>query len=117
MAEFVGSSRTVVFVSHNLDVVPRLCGRPLWLGEGRVEASGIPGEVIDRYLGLDVRRSREILLARHAGAPATVERFVLRNSNGETAEIHNRDVPLTIEAHSPSTSGSEPQPLRVRTKP
>ena len=42
--------RTVIFVSHNMGAVRRLCGRVVWLDQGSITASGPPGEVIARYL-------------------------------------------------------------------
>jgi ABC-2 type transport system ATP-binding protein/lipopolysaccharide transport system ATP-binding protein len=49
--EKIGSSgRTVVFVSHNLDAVTRLCSTTLWLDSGRVRALGPTAPVVDAYL-------------------------------------------------------------------
>ena len=42
---------TVVLVSHNLDVVRRLCDRAIWLDRGEPLFIGSPGQAIDRYLG------------------------------------------------------------------
>jgi lipopolysaccharide transport system ATP-binding protein len=43
--------RTVLFVSHNMAAVERLCNRALLLEEGRLVASGPSSEIIQRYLG------------------------------------------------------------------
>jgi ABC-type polysaccharide/polyol phosphate transport system ATPase subunit len=49
--ETIGNSgRTVVFVSHNLDAVTRLCSTALWLDAGCVRAVGPTAEVVDAYL-------------------------------------------------------------------
>ena len=45
----VGSGPTVLFVSHDLDQVSRLCDRTLWLDRGGVRAIGRPAEVLDMY--------------------------------------------------------------------
>ncbi|HEX2254985.1 MAG TPA: ABC transporter ATP-binding protein [Thermoanaerobaculia bacterium] len=50
MGDVARSGRTVLFVSHNLEAVQRLCSRCLWLDEGRIAADGEPAEVIHRYL-------------------------------------------------------------------
>jgi lipopolysaccharide transport system ATP-binding protein len=42
--------RTVLFVSHNMKAVRRLCTRSVWLAEGQVAASGPTEEVIAAYL-------------------------------------------------------------------
>lgn len=43
-------STTVVFVSHDLPLVERLCTRVLWFKRGRLECDGEPRKVIDAYL-------------------------------------------------------------------
>ena len=42
--------RTVIFVSHNLAAVNRLCNKGILLREGRIEAAGDAHEVTSRYL-------------------------------------------------------------------
>lgn len=43
------SGRTIVFISHDLAAVYRLCDRALLLNHGRVVADGAPRQVIDEY--------------------------------------------------------------------
>ena len=50
MAEIAGEGRTVLFVSHNLTAVRRLCKRAILLHEGRLLADGETGDVIAQYL-------------------------------------------------------------------
>lgn len=54
MAEVEQTGRTVLFVSHNLDAVIRLCPRSIWLERGVVQASGPTAEVIDKYLSEEI---------------------------------------------------------------
>ncbi|MFL6514010.1 MAG: polysaccharide ABC transporter ATP-binding protein [Chthoniobacterales bacterium] len=42
--------RTVVFVSHNMNAVQRLCSRGLFLEQGRVACVGSSGEIVTAYL-------------------------------------------------------------------
>jgi lipopolysaccharide transport system ATP-binding protein len=42
--------RTIVFVSHNLSAVQRLCSRSFWLNDGGVAAAGPSQDVIAAYL-------------------------------------------------------------------
>lgn len=44
------SGRTVLFVSHNLEAIERLCPRTLWIDEGRVSQDGETRDVIASYL-------------------------------------------------------------------
>jgi lipopolysaccharide transport system ATP-binding protein len=50
MREEAAAGRTVIFVSHNLNAVQRLCSRVLLIDAGRVRADGPPDEVVSRYL-------------------------------------------------------------------
>ena len=45
-----GDGRTVLFVSHNLGSVTGLCGRAVWLAQGRVQAVGTADEVVAEYV-------------------------------------------------------------------
>lgn len=42
--------RTVIFVSHNLQAVARLCNRVIWLEKGQVRRDGEAQEVVAQYL-------------------------------------------------------------------
>jgi lipopolysaccharide transport system ATP-binding protein len=54
--------RTVLFVSHNLDSILRLCGRVLWLNLGSVRNIGAPAEIIQAYSELRSSDNRTISL-------------------------------------------------------
>jgi ABC-type polysaccharide/polyol phosphate transport system ATPase subunit len=64
-AEMRRRGRTVVLVTHSLDLVLRFCDEALWLDAGLVRAQGDPKRVIDAYL-LDVARGEEQALAGEA---------------------------------------------------
>jgi lipopolysaccharide transport system ATP-binding protein len=53
MNEVTSGGRTVLFVSHNMDAVQRLCSRCVLLEKGRVAAVGPAGEVVRGYLARD----------------------------------------------------------------
>jgi lipopolysaccharide transport system ATP-binding protein len=44
------SGRTVLFVSHNLEAVERLCPRTIWIDAGQIRRDGETAEVIGEYL-------------------------------------------------------------------
>jgi lipopolysaccharide transport system ATP-binding protein len=48
-ADFRAEGRTVVIVSHLLDVLSRNCDRVVWIDRGRVRMDGPPGAVIAAY--------------------------------------------------------------------
>jgi lipopolysaccharide transport system ATP-binding protein len=53
MGDVAKEGRTVLFVSHNMGAVRRLCGRCVWLDEGRLRFQSSAEEVISRYLKED----------------------------------------------------------------
>ena len=50
MDDVAQAGRTILFVSHNMAAVQRLCGRGVLLDRGMVAAAGPIGEVVGRYL-------------------------------------------------------------------
>jgi hypothetical protein len=61
-AEFRRRGRTILLVTHSLDLVTRFCDQALWLDSGVVKAEGDPKRVIDAYL-MDVARTENQELA------------------------------------------------------
>ncbi|NTV63265.1 MAG: ABC transporter ATP-binding protein [Oscillochloris sp.] len=62
--------KTIIFVSHALEVVRSLCDVAVWLNHGEMLASGQAGDVIDAYLA-DVNRQEQARLgAERALDPA-----------------------------------------------
>ena len=45
------SGRTVLFVSHNMPAITRLCNRAIHLRDGQIVEDGEPGIVVKKYLG------------------------------------------------------------------
>lgn len=41
--------KTIVFVSHNLELVQKICSRVIWMEHGKVVADGKPNVVIKKY--------------------------------------------------------------------
>jgi lipopolysaccharide transport system ATP-binding protein len=50
MNRFKEAGKTIVFVSHELDIVRSWCGEVLWLDQGVLRERGKPGDVVDAYL-------------------------------------------------------------------
>lgn len=43
-------NRTVIIVSHSIDMLREMCDEVLWLHDGEIKELGRPGEVLDHYL-------------------------------------------------------------------
>src|ERR1051325_3755559 len=61
-AEFRRRGRTILLVTHSLNLVERFCDEALWLEAGRKHAEGDPKRVIGAYMS-DVERQEEQFLA------------------------------------------------------
>src|SRR6266542_5046269 len=62
LAEFRRRGRTVLLVTHSLDLVTRFCDEALWLDGGITKAQGDPKRVVDAYL-TDVAKAENVELA------------------------------------------------------
>ena len=51
MMELMGGGTTVLFVSHSLDQIREMCGRVVWLEQGKVKMIGSADEVCSAYGG------------------------------------------------------------------
>jgi lipopolysaccharide transport system ATP-binding protein len=92
--------RTIVFVSHNMTALQKLCTRVVWLNGGKVVDTGDPHKVIDHYLQTNAVANLESLWEDILTAPGN-ERVRLRSvrvlpqtDSGESITVHT---PLRIE--------------------
>ena len=66
-ADFKRRGKTILIVTHQLELVQRFCDEALWLDQGIVKSQGDPKRVIDAYL-LDVAAGENAAMDR-AGRP------------------------------------------------
>jgi ABC-2 type transport system ATP-binding protein/lipopolysaccharide transport system ATP-binding protein len=96
MQEVERQGRTVVFVSHDLDTLSKLCTRSLWLEAGRIRDSGATGDDVRQYLAAHSTSPGQTVTAVSAG-PVTLENVrVLPLHSGPPAPLF-RDDGLAIE--------------------
>jgi ABC-type polysaccharide/polyol phosphate transport system ATPase subunit len=109
---FRRAGKTIIFVSHALEIVRSLCDVAVWLDHGVQRASGPAGQVIDAYLADVNRQEQERLLAAHpADAPPAggspfrrgsreleITRVQLLAGQEERNVFHTGE-PLTIRLH------------------
>ena len=50
MLELKKQGKTMVFVTHSMGSVKKLCDRTIWLKDGKIEMDGITDEVVDEYI-------------------------------------------------------------------
>jgi ABC-type polysaccharide/polyol phosphate transport system ATPase subunit len=108
MSELGREGRTVMFVSHDLGAIARLCDRAIWIDEGQIRDDGPSGRVLTRYYAEAVPFTgvRAVLADQTAsGAPARLCAVSLTNISGEAMESVERGetlrVTLRIEVSMP----------------
>jgi len=60
--EFRRKGKTIIFVTHDMSLVQRICDYAVWLENGLVVASGKANDVINKYLDLVATREEERML-------------------------------------------------------
>lgn len=101
MGDVARTGRTVLFVSHNIGAISRLCQRIFWLGEGKLLEEGNTEKVIGDYLTSTASANGEIVW-QNGIANLGVNEFSLlsvRVLNAEGKVISNPDIckPFFIE--------------------
>jgi ABC-type polysaccharide/polyol phosphate transport system ATPase subunit len=89
--------RTVVFVSHNVEAITRLCSRSIWLDRGAIVAEGPSADVVEAYLLAQVRRTAEQGLTASGSGPVAVHGVTIADGSGRHANVLHRDRPFAIE--------------------
>jgi lipopolysaccharide transport system ATP-binding protein len=92
--------KTILFCSHNMYQVKKLCDRALWLRAGRVAGLGPVDEVIDGYLEYTRVHDQETAAPERAAArAAAVVRLVdvtLEGGDGDPPATWQSGTPLTV---------------------
>ncbi|MBA2529171.1 MAG: ABC transporter ATP-binding protein [Euzebyales bacterium] len=88
--------RTVVFVSHNLDAISRLCAETIWLEQGSIADLGATAQVVDAYLAAQVQRSSQERFD-DAGGPVALRSVLVTDADGVPLQVSRRDRPFVIE--------------------
>jgi ABC-type polysaccharide/polyol phosphate transport system ATPase subunit len=102
LRRLIGEGRTVLFISHDMWNVRRLCSEILWMEDGRVRAYGPAGEIAERYMNeVNVEA-----LANQANA--------LQSHRGGTGEIRYTAVDLVDETGRAKTLIAPGETLVVR---
>src|SRR6185436_12735271 len=57
MSEIRRQGRTILFVSHDMSAVTRLCRRVVLLQSGRVVSDGDPAQIVNQYLSSSLNTS------------------------------------------------------------
>jgi lipopolysaccharide transport system ATP-binding protein len=100
MAEMGRRDRTVLFVSHDLGAITRLCTRAVWLDGGRIRSDGTLREIVSSYLERATTPARvlDVEFDAEPDAAAAVQRVTVRDARtGQVLTAPERGSQFTIE--------------------
>lgn len=93
--------RTVLFVSHNMAAVTRLCSKAIMLEDGRITNEGQASQVVSSYLNSDLGTTSARKWPDSAKAPgnslARLRAVRARNEEGEVSEAFDIRYPIRLE--------------------
>jgi len=102
LRRLIAEGKTVLFISHDMWNVRRLCSQILWIEEGRVRAYGPAGEIAERYMN-------EVNLEALAN-----QSTALQSHRSGTGELRYVSVDLVDDAGRPATMIAPGDTLIVR---
>src|SRR4030095_6336677 len=97
----ISSGKTVLFISHDMWNVRRLCSEILWMEDGKVRAYGEAGAIAERYMNevnLQAMQNQATSLQSHRGGTGDVrfEQVDLFDGNGAPAATFAQNDTLVI---------------------
>lgn len=113
--EFMQAGKTILFVSHDINMIKRFCSRAIWINEGDLIMDGETDVVTDKYndflkSGLtleeyqaltDIEGQEQVTVQDTEQSPehtiAEVEHVVMKNSRGEEISEIQQGEDITLE--------------------
>ncbi|MCA1637048.1 MAG: ABC transporter ATP-binding protein, partial [Acidobacteria bacterium] len=90
MQAIMNEGRTILFVSHNMSAIMRLCSRAIALKKGKIVQEGATQTVVNEYLGADWGVSAERVWENESEAPQNkvvrLKSVRVIDENGKTAQ-------------------------------
>ena len=113
--DFRRRKKTILFVSHDLATVRKICDKVIWLKEGVIQTIGEPNRVVDAYLQdvaekqeEDFERRQHVVLKeeeydenrrenRWGKREIEIKKAVITNTDGKKKHVFSPDEGLVIE--------------------
>ena len=93
--------RTVLFVSHNMQAITRLCSRAILLENGQIKYDGPSNEVVSKYMtsgsGVTSERTWASLDQAPGGEIARLRAIRITDQNGQVAQHFDIREPIAVE--------------------
>ena len=96
MREVAVNGRTVIFVSHDLGMIEKLCSRVIWIENGRLKDDGTPSKIIRAYTS---NLDSEIVSDRKTDKPIFFQNLSLHDSNLNIKNVFRFNEKITIQGN------------------
>jgi hypothetical protein len=97
MSEAEQNGRTVLFVSHNMDAMVRLCPTAVWLDAGRIRTRGPTEQLVVEYVRVTATNRPAVAYQDDASVPAQITGIALRDADGQPAATLTTRAASTLE--------------------
>ena len=102
MERYLANDGTLLFCSHSMYHVQKLCRHALWLKDGRVERYGTADEVTQAYLAYHERKEARAKGAIPLAQAATAGYYAIQNLELDASDVERgSDVTLRGDVYSP----------------
>ena len=108
--EFRRRGKTILLVTHSLNLIERFCDEALWLDGGQTHAVGDPRRVVDAYLTAIERAEERTLAAADVKAREQADGFALRQAEGERQRTESVEAGLPPSREA--SASAELRPIR-----
>ncbi len=89
--------RTILFVSHNMEAISRLCQRCILLEKGKIVAIGSPDEVITKYLETSQQKGAEVRFNHDVNRDIQINSIRVLDSANKLNTRLETGKPFTVE--------------------
>ncbi len=86
--EFRRHGKTIIYVSHDLATIERICDDVIWIKKGQIEMRGYPKRVTDAYLEYVGKKDEK----KDAGQHGEEENLTRRQGENALGQPGNRDL-------------------------
>jgi ABC-type polysaccharide/polyol phosphate transport system ATPase subunit len=105
LEELKASGVGILFVSHDLGIVKRLCHRAVLMHGGKIVASGSPGDVVNRYVAMVHEGAADAVeryngQARHGDGTSEIIEAELLDSNGRRISAIESGTPVVVRVRA-----------------
>jgi len=106
MGEVAGEGRTVLFVSHNMGVISKLCSRSILLKDGILAFDGITDQTINIYFSEEEILNKEFIQPHSFNKKLNIRRVCLLTQENEVSSVFRYDeeikISIEFEVNSPT---------------